>query len=167
MGYIDQFVASLSFNAKKVIEFRNQNVWKSILYVVVFVVATGLISTFLRWDDAFESLRDVLVGSDFDDESMVFIHALTQQLTILVDLLVHFTLISVIAYAGCRGYRLIRKIPYKEAWNVTAYGVSAPILGRLFVQGLGGGFQVMPFIYWGAVMIFSMTCLKAIVNLEK
>lgn len=170
MGYIDQFVVSVSFNTEKVIAFRNQNAWKTILYVLVFVIVTGAVSAFLTWESSLELLRETWVASGFsetDDASMMFTHLFTQYLMIFFDLILHFILISVIAYAGKKGYQTIGDVAYKEAWNVTAYGISAPILVRLVMQGVGLELQVMTLAYWGGIMIFSMMCLKRIVNLEK
>jgi len=172
MGYIDQFVASVSFNTEKVIEFRKQNAWKSILYLLVFVIVTGAIHTFLRWDASLELLRETWEAYGFavggtDEEAMLFSHMFTQYLMIFFDLILHFVLISAIAYAGSKGYKTIGEIAYREAWNVTAYGISAPILVRLVVQGMGLEIAMMPFAYWGAIMLFSMLCLKRIVNLPE
>jgi len=169
MGYIDQFVASVSFNTKKVIEFRKQNVWKTIMYILVFVIVTGVIGAFLRWEESFELLIDNMEWStsETDPESMRATHAFTQYFLIFLDLLVHFVLISAIAYAGSRGYRAIGEVAYREVWNVTAYGISTPILVRLVVQGMGLELPMMTFAYWGAIMIFSMLCTRRIVNLEK
>jgi len=172
MGYIDQFVASVSFNTEKVIEFRKQNAWKSILYLLVFVIVTGTIHTFLRWDYSLELLRETWTAYGFsvggtDEESMIFAHVMTQYMMIFFDLILHFVLISAIAYAGSKGYRVLGEVAYREAWNVTVYGISAPILVRLVVQGMGLEIPMMLFAYWGAIMLFSMMCLKRIVNLEK
>lgn len=168
MGYIDQFVASVSFDVKKVIQFRKQNAWKTILYLLVFVIVTGAINTFFRWDHTFESLQEAWIASGIDipdDPSMMFILLFTQYLRIFFDLFLHFILISAIAYAGSKGYQKIGEVSYREAWNVTAYGITAPILVRLVVQRIGLELQVMTFAYWGAIMLFSMMCLKQIVDL--
>jgi len=172
MGYIDQFVASVTFNTEKVIEFRKQNAWKSILYLLVFVIVTGAIHAFLRWDYSLELLRETWEAYGFavggtDEEAMLFSHMFTQYLMIFFDLILHFVLISVIAYAGSKGYKTIGEIAYREAWNVTVYGISAPILVRLVVGGMGLEIPMMLFAYWGAIIVFSMMCLKRIVNLEK
>ena len=173
MGYIDQFVASVIFDTKKVIEFRGQNAWKSILYILVFVIVTGAIRVFLTWDASLELLREVWEAYGFsvrggtDEGNMIFAHMMTQYIMIFFDLILHFVLISAIAFAGSRGYRMIGEIAYREAWNVTAYGISAPILVRLVVQGMGWDIPMLTFAYWCAVMFFSMLCLKRIVNLEK
>ena len=167
MSYIDQFVASATFNTEKVIEFRTQNVWKTIVYVLLFVIVTGAIGAFLRWDYSFELLIDSLEWptGGYDPEAMRFAHAFTQYIIIFFDLIVHFVLISAIAFAGSRGYRTIGEVAYREAWNVSAYGISSPILVRLVVQGMGLELPMMTFAYWGAIMIFSMLCMKRIVNL--
>ena len=173
MGYIDQFVASVSFNTKKVIEFRGQSAWKSVLYLVVFVIVTGAIQAFLRWDESLEVLREAWevygfsVRGGTDEEAMLFSHAMTQYIMVFFDLIVHFVLISAIAFAGSKGYKTLGDVAYREAWNVTAYGISAPILVRLVVQGIGFDFPMMVFAYWGAIMVFNMMCLKRIVSLEK
>lgn len=170
MGYIDQFVASVSFNTKKVIEFRKQNAWKTILYMLVFVIVTGGINAFLTWDTSLELLRENWSDYGFsmggtDEEALMFTHAITQYIMIFLDLILHFVLISAVAYAGSRGYQTVGIVAYKEAWNITAYGISAPILVRLVVQGMGLAFPMMFFAYWSAVMVFSMLCLKRVVNL--
>jgi hypothetical protein len=170
MSYIDQFVASVSFNTEKVITFRKQSAWKTILYILVFVMATGVINTFLTWDFSLKLLRETWMTSGFDvaDEELIrFTHTFMSYLMISFDLILHFILISVIAYAGIKGYKTMGEVKYKEAWNVTAYGITAPILVRLVVQGLGLELRVMTIAYWGAMMLFSMMCLKKIVNLEK
>ena len=168
MSYIDQFVASVTFNTEKVIEFREQNVWKTIVYILVFIIATGAIYAFLRWEDSFALLADSVeraaVGLNYD--SMRLAHAFTRYALIFFDLIVHFILISAIAYAGSRGYRTIGEVAYLEAWNVTAYGISAPILVRLVVQVMGLNLPIMLF-YWGGITVFSMMCTKKIVNLPK
>lgn len=174
MGYIDQFVASVTFNIEKVIEFRRQSAWKTIVYILVFVIVCGAINAFLTWEASLELLREAWEAYNFsvsaggsDEESMMFTHAFTQYIMIFFDLIIHFILISAIAFAGSRGYRAIGEVAYREAWNVTAYGISAPILVRLVVQGMGLNFPMMTFAYWGAIMIFSMMCTKKIVYLEK
>lgn len=173
MGYIDQFVASVSFNTEKVITFRGQNAWKSILYLLVFVIVTGAIHSFLRWDESLALLREnwttygFAVSGGSDEDSLLFTHAMTQYMMIFFDIVIHFILISAIAYAGSKGYKTIGEIAYREAWNVTVYGISAPILVRLVLRGIGLEMPMMPFAYWGAIMLFSMLCLKRIVNLEK
>ena len=168
MGYIDQFVASVSFNTKKVIEFRKQNAWKTILYILVFVIVTGGINIFLTWESSLELFKEAWIasGSDIaDQDGMMLAHAMTQYIMVFLDLIVHFILISAVAYAGSKGYQTVGRISYREAWNTTAYGITAPILVRLVAQGMAFEFQMMLFAYWGAVMIFSMLCSKRIVNL--
>lgn len=170
MGYLDQFVASVSFNGEKVITFKQQNLWKTILYVLVFVIVTGAFQTFLSWEVAFEQLQETQLADGFhvtNETSLELIHVFTQYLTILFDLVFHFILISAIAYAGYKGYQTVGEVTYKEAWNVTAYGISAPILVRLVVRGMGLTLPMMTFAYWGGVMLFSMMCLKKVVNCEK
>ena len=170
MGYLDQFVASVSFNVEKVVEFRKQSVWKSVLYVFVFVGVTGGIYAFLTWHPSLSLLRETWIyyGVDMADETgLRFSHALMRYLIILFDLILHFVLISAMAYAGSKGYQTIEEVTYKEAWNVTAYGISAPILVRLIVRGMGLTVPMMTFFYWGAMMLFSMMCLKKMVHLEK
>jgi len=171
MGYIDQFVTSVTFNTEKVIEFRKQNVWKTIVYILAFVIITGAINVFLTWESSLELLSETWEAYGFsvrggtDEEAMIFTHAFTQYVMIFIDLIAHFILISAIAYAGSRGYRTIGEVAYREAWNVTAYGISAPILVRLVVQGMGLEIPIMTFAYWGAIMVFSMMCVKKIAYL--
>ena len=169
MGYIDQFIASVTFNTDKVIEFREQSVWKTIVYVLVFVIVTGIIHALLRWEYSFESIMNNMEGAavGLSYDSMRIAHAFMRYALILVDLIIHFILISAIAYAGSRGYRTIGDVVYREIWNVTAYGISAPILVRLVVQTMGWELQIMTLAYWGAITIFSMMCTKKIVNLPK
>ena len=169
MGYIDQFIVSVTFNIEKVIEFRGQNIWKSILYLLVFVIATGVINAFLTWESSFQLLLNEggRFADGFDVDAMRLAHAFTQYLLIFFDLIVHFIMISVIAYAGSKGYQRVGEVTYGESWNVTAYGISAPILVRLVVQTMGWELQIMTFAYWGAIMIFSMLCVRRIVNLPK
>ena len=174
MGYIDQFVASATFNTAKVIEFRGQSVWKTIVYILVFVIITGAINATLTWEASLELVLEEIYPITAttteiaaEEEALIFIHAATRYLMIFLDLIAHFILISVIAFAGSKGYQPIAKIAYKEAWNVTAYGISAPILVRLVVQGMGLALPMMNLIYWTAIMIFSMQCMKKIINLEQ
>ncbi|MCL2560404.1 MAG: DUF1189 domain-containing protein [Turicibacter sp.] len=164
MGYIDQFVASVSFDTKKVIQFREQNAWKTILYLLVLVITTGAMGAFLRWESSLSSFfypHDPLTVTA--DARILF--AFVQYIMVFLDLILHFVMISVIAFAGSHGYRAIKAMTYREAWNVTAYGISAPILVRLVIQGMGFTLPMMTMIYWGAIMLFSLLCLKAIVNL--
>ena len=167
MGYIEQFIASVTFNIEKVIEFRGQNIWKTILYLLVFVIVTGASTGFLTWESSAQLFFDEGAAADFDIDAMRLAYVFTQYLVVFFDLIVHFILISVIAYAGSKGYQAIGEVTYLESWNVTAYGISGPILVRMVVQALGLALPMMTFLYWGAIMIFSMMCVRRIINLPK
>lgn len=168
MGFIDQFVISVTFNTKKVIEFRKQNAWKTMLYVVLFIFITGTIGMFFSWEVSFERFRDLWLTNEMyvpDNDAMRASFFITQYIMLAMDLIAHLIIISAIAFAGSRGYRTVRDITFGESWNVTAYGITAPILVRTVVNGMGLNLSMMLIAYWGAVMLFSMMCLRGITNL--
>ena len=45
MDYIEQFIASITFNVTKILSFRFQTIWKTILYILLLVLISNLIST--------------------------------------------------------------------------------------------------------------------------
>jgi len=168
MGFIDQFVASVTFNTKKVIEFRHQNAWKTMVYLMIFIFATGAIGIFFSWEASFEQFREVWInqGMDITDEAtLAFSHFMTQYIMVAMNLVAHLVIITAIAFAGGRGFRTIRDITFRESWNVTAYGITAPILVRTVVNSMGLNLPMMLIAYWGTVMLFSMMCLRGITNL--
>jgi len=168
VGFIDRFIASATFNVTKVALFRRQNVWKSMIYLMGFVLIMGAVGIFWGWEASFLQFRELWAYSGLevvDTRSLMFSHFMVQYIMVALDLLTHLVIVSAIAFAGARGYRKMRDITFKESWNVTAHGITAPILVRTVVNGLGINLPVLIFVYWGAVMLFCMLALRGIVNL--
>lgn len=250
MGYLDQIIASLSFQFKEVANFRFQNVWKSIFYVVVLVLVMGTMVSVHRMTGAAsveEELANipedytiskegavpleepvlislpqidtlVVVGSmeapgsatgglqnlvvlgeenwgfgrvgfpvyemnytqfpflsdDGDgmltkvdllelgarlDESLRFFAPLYQYARVFLDLVIHFVLISLLALAG-RSFRKTVPITYKQAWVITSYGITAPIMFRTLIQLMGLTISFLPLLYWMTVTFFSIGTIR-------
>lgn len=169
MGYIDQFVASATFDTKKMIESRAQNAWKSILYLLIFVLTTNGIYVWLRWDYNLELLGHVhsSYGADSPDpDNILMTHIFTQYILVFLDLALHFLLLGLIAYVGWRSYKRMGLVAYRESWTMAVYGISLPILVRLVVRVVGIDLPFLDFAYWGAIMLFNMLCLKRIMEGE-
>lgn len=233
---MEQMIASLGFQFKKVQQFRGQSIWKSIFYVVVAVLLANAIVYGVKWlnqptfDEALPSFQVteqgltyeepfafdmpvldlvVMVGEErstnakqtllLEEVGWVFKRSgITtelnsyetllrfvnqEQLTevdvrdvisnlnwfyplyiygaILMDLLVHFLLITLLALAGL-SFRRFVPIRFKEAWTITAYGITAPLIVRTVISLLPITVQMLPVLYWATVGIFAFMTIRKI-----
>ena len=163
MNLIDQFAAGAFFDMKSVVKFKEQSLWKSVFYVLVFVLVTGGIRTFFTWENSVAALIEYAGG---DPEMLQLSHFFAQYLLIALDLITHFAFISLIAFSGVSSFKRIARINYKEAWTMTAYGISSPILVRLIIQIIDLTFPLVFVFYWGAIALFSLLCLKHVASQE-
>jgi len=80
---------------------------------------------------------------------------------IVVDVLIHLVVISFLALAG-RGFRRFVPIRYKEAWTITAYGITAPLLVRTVIALLPVTVPMLSVLYWATVGIFAFMTIRKI-----
>ncbi|MDT3496105.1 DUF1189 domain-containing protein [Bacillus toyonensis] len=250
MNFIDQFMASLGFQFKKIATFRSQSVWKSIFYMVMLILLTGVIVSTFKLSNSgsiskqLSSLPDnysistngatplketlaiplpqvdtiLIVGAteppegatqglkniiglgeakwsfgrvgypakQFDyasfpffneskalsknkllqlseeiDETITMFSPLYQYVRVLLDLIVHTVLISLLALAG-RSFKKMLSITYKEAWIITSFGITAPILVRTLIELLGITIPSLTILYWMVVAFFSILTIRHI-----
>jgi hypothetical protein len=146
MGYIDQFIASASFDKKRVLEFKDQSIWKAIFYVVLLVLVTEILVSIINPPAFYEELI----------QSEVMFH----YVRILVVLIEHFLFISLLAIVG-KSYNKQLVLPtYGQVWTITAYGISAPIFVRTVLQLTGFTFPGIVFIYWAVVGLFGIIVFR-------
>lgn len=86
---------------------------------------------------------------------------LYQYTIILIDLVVQIAIISILALAGY-GFRKFVKISYREAWTITAYGISAPIFVKTVFDLLGFEISFFFLLYWSVVGFFALRTIRAI-----
>ena len=145
MNLIDQFIASITYDKKKVISFKDQSIWKGVFYVLVLVISTELLVVVVN--PSVVPLEII--------EFPIFMHYIVINL-VLAE---HFIFISLLAFAGrsfCKSFDL----SYKQVWTITAYGISAPIIVRTILQLIGLMFTGVTLIYWGAVAFFGIIVLQ-------
>ena len=80
---------------------------------------------------------------------------------IVVDLLIHLVVISFLAFAGL-GFRRFVPIRYKEAWTITAYGITAPLFVRTVIAFLPVTVPMLSVLYWATVGIFAFMTIRKI-----
>lgn len=80
---------------------------------------------------------------------------------IVVDVLIHLVVISFLALAGL-GFRRFVPIRYKEAWTITAYGFTAPLLVRTVIALLPVTVPMLSVLYWATVGIFAFMTIRKI-----
>lgn len=80
---------------------------------------------------------------------------------IVVDVLIHLVVISFLALAGL-GFRRFVPIRYKEAWTITAYGITAPLLVRTVIALLPVTVPMLSVLYWATVGIFAFMTIRKI-----
>jgi len=102
----------------------------------------------------------VSFASDLDEQIKRFA-PLYHYVSTLIDLVFHLVLISLLALAG-RSYRRVVNLTYKQIWNVTAYGITAPILVRTLIHLLGLAINFLPMLYWLSVALFSIQVIRNI-----
>ncbi len=80
---------------------------------------------------------------------------------IVIDILIHLAVISFLALAGL-GFRRFVPIRYKEAWTITAYGITAPLLVRTVISLLPITIPMLSVLYWATVGIFAFMTIRKI-----
>lgn len=80
---------------------------------------------------------------------------------IVFDVLLHLLIISFLALAGL-GFRRFVPIRYKEAWTITAYGITAPLLVRTVIALLPVTVPMLSVLYWATVGIFAFMTIRKI-----
>lgn len=80
---------------------------------------------------------------------------------VALDLVIHLILVSLLALAGL-SFRRFVPIRYKEAWTITAYGITAPILVRTVIALLPLDVPMLPVLYWATVGIFAFMTIRKI-----
>ncbi len=233
---MEQMIASLGFQFKKVQQFRGQSIWKSIFYVVMAILIANAVVYGIKWlnQPTFEEelpsfqvtaqgltyeepflfempVLDlvVMVGEErstnakqtllLEESGWVFkrsgivteLHSYETLLdfvnketltetdvrdvvsdlnwfyplyiygAVLMDLLVHIVLITLLALAGL-SFRRFVPIRFKEAWTITAYGITAPLLVRTVISLLPITVQMLPVLYWATVGIFAFMTIRKI-----
>lgn len=252
MSYVDQFIASIGFQFKKVAQWRNQTIWKSILYICSLILLVNLLVSVYRLSNpvsikqelrslpesytiskdgtihtskirlirlpqidtlltigetkpspsASQGLKNVVVlgkkkwavgrvgyplkEMSYDtfppllnekdgilskkeivelsgkiDQIVKFYAPIYQYARVALNLIVHFILISLLAFAG-RSFRKMVPITYGEAWTITAYGITAPIVLFTLIQLMGLNIPILPVLYWVTVGIFSLWTIRQI-----
>ncbi|PGS54226.1 DUF1189 family protein [Bacillus sp. AFS041924] len=85
---------------------------------------------------------------------------------LFLDLLIHFVLVSILAIAGS-SFKKLLPITYKEVWNITCYGITAPIVVRTLFDLLGFSIPILTTIYWIAVALFTILSIRHIQTSEE
>ena len=145
MGFIDQFIASASFDKKKVLAFRDQSIWRAIFYVIVLVLLTELLVTFINPPTFYE---------EFIQSPVIF-----HYIRILLVMVEHFLILSLLALAG-NSYNKKLNLAYGQVWFITACGISAPIFVKTLLRLMGFTFPGLGFVYWAVVAGFSIIVLR-------
>ena len=145
MGFIDQFIASASFDKKKVLAFKEQSIWRAIFYVIVLVLLTEIVVTFINPPAFNEELI----------QSAVIFH----YIRIFLVMVEHFVILSLLALAGHR-YNRELNLNLGQVWFITACGISAPIFVKTFLRLIGFTFPGLGFVYWAVVAVFGIIVLR-------
>lgn len=253
MNIIDQFIASIGFQSKKVASWRKQSVWKSFFYVLMLVLISNIfLSGYALFKGSQHTLYEqakqlepftitkagleksgepqvislpqlemmIVVGSsktaqlpmhgmkniialgekewsygrvgfpgatfsydhfpllsnqkdgELDQQEAVqlaknvssqvnLFAPLYQYTNVMIDLIVQLVIISMLALAGY-GFKKFVKISYREAWTITAYGISAPIFVKTVFDLLGFEISFFFLLYWSVVGFFSLRTIRAI-----
>lgn len=246
MNLLDQWLISITFQAKKATIWRNQSIWKTIFYLfsllglcfalTVFFstrqsepisptiketqlhVANGKLVTaksdvillsqinsliVIGSDQSFENLRyeNILLleedtwsygrkgyplqsnryseapfvknGEFTYDQALKRATVLDRQLkwfapiylyvAFMLQLFVHIVLISLLALAG-RSFKRMHDITYRQAWTLTAYGVTLPILIKTLLDLFGFQIGFMSLLYWASIATFALLAIRSIDN---
>lgn len=94
-------------------------------------------------------------------EDLIWFYPLYIYGVIVVDLLIHLVVISFLAFAGL-GFRRFVPIRYKEAWTITAYGITAPLFVRTVIAFLPVTVPMLSVLYWATVGIFAFMTIRKI-----
>jgi len=101
------------------------------------------------------------------DEQLRFFAPFYHYFSTVVDLVVHLALISFFALGGL-GFKKMIAITYKQLWNLTAYGATAPLMIRTFLRLLGMWSPTFLMFYWLAIGFFAIGAVKkGIMETEK
>lgn len=77
-----------------------------------------------------------------------------------LSLFLHFIFIGIVALIGKNFYKI--PITYKEAWTITAYGITLPIILKTIMNLAGINLFVTFFSYWIVVSIIVILTVKQI-----
>lgn len=80
---------------------------------------------------------------------------------IMIDIVIHLVVISLLALAGL-SFRRFVPIRYKEAWTITAYGITAPLVVRTAITLLPITVPMLSVLYWATVGIFAFMTIRKI-----
>ncbi|WP_214878693.1 DUF1189 family protein [Exiguobacterium sp. ERU653] len=118
--------------------------------------------------NSYQSLLDFVGRPDVTERD---VYALLEELNwfypiyiygaILFDLVLHLLLLSLLALAGL-GFRRFVPIRYKEAWTITAYGITAPLFVRTVIALLPINVPMLSVLYWATVGIFAFMTIRKI-----
>ncbi|ACQ70199.1 DUF1189 domain-containing protein [Exiguobacterium sp. AT1b] len=118
--------------------------------------------------ESYQTLLDFVGRSDVTEHDLdVLLKGLNWFYPIYVygatmfDLVLHFLLISLLALAGL-GFRRFVPICYKEAWTITAYGITAPLIVRTVIELLPINVPMLSVLYWATVGIFAFMTIQKI-----
>ncbi|MFS0784035.1 DUF1189 family protein [Bacillus sp. 1P06AnD] len=78
-----------------------------------------------------------------------------------IDLITHLAIVSMLALAGF-GFKKFVKITYREAWTITAYGISAPIFVKTVFELMGFESSFFFLLYWCVVGFFALRTIRSI-----
>ncbi|WP_019243261.1 MULTISPECIES: DUF1189 family protein [Bacillus] len=111
-------------------------------------------------DGVFDKQDSVKLAKSFSPQLNYFA-PLYQYVNIMIDLIVHLVIISMLALAGY-GFKKFVKISYKEAWTITAYGISAPIFVKTVFDLMGFEISFFFLLYWSVVGFFALRTIRSI-----
>ncbi|WP_042351113.1 DUF1189 family protein [Bacillus massiliigorillae] len=111
-------------------------------------------------DGVFDLKDSIALAKDVSPQINLFA-PLYQYTNVMIDLIVHLAIISMLALAGY-GFKKFVKISYKEAWTITAYGISAPIFVKTVFDLLGFEISFFFLLYWSVVGFFALRTIRAI-----
>lgn len=117
--------------------------------------------SFIKKNDTTLTKAETLAWTKTISDNLNYFAPLYQYTAAVIDLVTQLGLISLLALAGL-SYRRFVKITYKEAWTITAYGISAPVLAKTFLSLLGFQMSFIFLLYWAAVGFFAIRTIRAI-----
>lgn len=79
---MEQFIASLGFQFKKVQYWRTQSIWKSILYVVMLIITTNMVVFGVKWVNH-STLDSTLPEFQITSEKLVYDESFSFELSLL------------------------------------------------------------------------------------
>ncbi|WP_050613481.1 DUF1189 family protein [Bacillus testis] len=107
------------------------------------------------------SNKEVVSWAKEASQKISYFAPLYQYTNTAIDLVTHLAIISLLALAGF-GFKKFVKISYREAWTITAYGISAPIFVKTIFELLGFESSYFFLLYWCVAGFFAFRTIRSI-----